>query len=84
MWKLSQEETFANEMKAKEAEYLHRLEKEWKKREEERQKVFTQKVHVIALLDTRVYIYVHQQVPELVASVFLSVRLSVHLLPLNI
>jgi hypothetical protein len=44
MWKLSQEETFANKMKAKEAEYLHRLGEEWKKREEERQKVFTQKV----------------------------------------
>ena len=54
MWKLSQEETFANKMKAKEAEYLHRLGEEWKKREEERQKVFTQKV--IVMMDTCTYI----------------------------
>ena len=44
MWKLSQEEAFAEKMKAKEADYLHRLGEEWKKREEERQRVFTQKV----------------------------------------
>ena len=66
MWKLSQEEIFSNKMKAKEAEYLHRLGEEWKKREEERQKVFTQKVHVIAMLDTHAHtiiiIYVQQQV----------------------
>ena len=59
MWKLSQEETFANKMKAKEAEYLHRLGEEWKKREEERQKVFTQKVCVIVLLDTHTGMYVY-------------------------
>lgn len=47
MWKLSQEETFTENMKSKEAEYLCRLGEEWKKREQERQRVFTQKVHVV-------------------------------------
>lgn len=49
MWKLSQEETFTESMKSKEAEYLCRLGEEWKKREEERQRVFTQKVHVYSM-----------------------------------
>lgn len=44
VWKLSQEETFAETMKTKGTDYLRRLGDEWRKREEERQKVFTQKV----------------------------------------
>lgn len=44
MWKLSQEETFTENMKNKEAKYLCSLGEEWKKREEERQRVFTKKV----------------------------------------
>ena len=44
MWKLSQEEAFGNQLRTKEREYLHKLGEEWRKREAERQKVFTQKV----------------------------------------
>ena len=47
MWKLSQEEIFTDRMKAKEAEYLHKLGKVWQKREEERQKILTEKVRRI-------------------------------------
>lgn len=52
MWKLSQEETFTENMKSKEAEYLCRLGEEWKKREEERQRVFTEKVIVVLICYT--------------------------------
>ena len=72
MWKLSQEETFANKMKAKEAEYLHRLGEEWKKREEERQKVFTQKVYV--LLDTHTCMYVY----NISVCIYMYIHVHVH------
>lgn len=52
MWKLSQEETFTENIKSKEAEYLCRLGEEWKKREEERQRVFTEKVIVVLICYT--------------------------------
>ena len=44
MWKLSQEEHFLEGMKAKEMVYLHQIGEEWRRREEERQWVFVQKV----------------------------------------
>lgn len=44
LWKLSQEEQFIKGIKAKETEYLHQLGEEWRKREEERQHMFMQKV----------------------------------------
>ena len=44
MWKLSQEETFADKIRAKEAQYLQELGEEWKRRENERQKLLTEKV----------------------------------------
>ena len=43
-WKIAQEENFTEQMKVKEASYLFQLQEEWKRREEERQKLFTQKV----------------------------------------
>ena len=49
MWKLSQEEQFIKGIKAKETEYLHQLEEEWRRREEERQSVFMQKVCIPAV-----------------------------------
>lgn len=58
VWKLSQEETFAETMKTKGTDYLRRLGDEWRKREEERQKVFTQKVRV-QLGYACMYIYMH-------------------------
>ena len=47
MWKLSQEEEFAEKMRVKEAEYLQKLGKEWRKREEQRQMIFTEKVLIM-------------------------------------
>ena len=44
MWKVSEEEAFTANMKMKEALYLRQLQDEWRRREEERQRVFTHKV----------------------------------------
>lgn len=44
MWKLSEEENYREQLKSKEVAYLNKLGEEWRKREAERQKIFTQKV----------------------------------------
>ena len=55
MWKLCQEEAFTEKMRNKEATYLFQLQEEWKRREDERQSVFTQKVSVtVEMKSTRV------------------------------
>ena len=44
MWKLSEEEAYREQLRSKEVAYLSKLGEEWRKREVERQKIFTQKV----------------------------------------
>lgn len=44
MWKLSEEENYREQLKSKEVAYLNKLGEEWRKREAEQQKIFTQKV----------------------------------------